>query len=126
MEFISPPRLNGVSMYSPFTFDPLYSLSLSISKLVKGYTVYYLSSDRLVTKGPVKERKSFLRIRARAFCRCNLLLKTVEADGGLPGITIYFSQVGEFDGGAGLFRKTSYEVRWTRRITTHWIECFRF
>lgn len=54
-------RVQGVCSYSVFTFDPLYSLHLGKSKLVKECAVSYLSSDRHRTGGGRREEGHLLK-----------------------------------------------------------------
>lgn len=49
-ELANLPRVDDLSMFSLFTFEPLYRLQLSLSKLEKGCMIKYLPSDRPVNR----------------------------------------------------------------------------
>lgn len=55
--FMELRRVQGVSCYSVFIFEPLRNLHLRISKLVKKCTENCLSFDRLRTGGVERGRK---------------------------------------------------------------------
>lgn len=54
-------------IYLLFTLEPLHNLYLGISKVLKVWSVIYLSSDRLIGGVPVNGRKPFWKSEHRFF-----------------------------------------------------------
>lgn len=91
-KFLASPRVEEVTHYSLFTFEPLQNLYIGISKLLKKCTVECLLSDKLRTGKAWDGTKALVIFRAQVLRGCNLLLSDHESNGELPGICIDISK----------------------------------
>lgn len=83
-------RRHGISGYSVFTIEPLQRLHLKISKLVKEYTVSYLSLDRLRTGRGREEEQLYMKYECWSSMGAIFLLTAIESGGALPITRIDF------------------------------------
>lgn len=97
-------------MYALFAFEPLHNLLLDRSMPVKECTVNYSSSDRLVSRELVKERRLVLKIRPQVLPVFNFWLETIGIGRKVSAIQVHLSNVRPSDRGSGLFTRNGLLV----------------
>lgn len=85
---------SSVDLYSIFTFEPLHNLHLRISNLVKGYTVGYLYSHRLIINGVRIGCSLLVTVRTRIMRACSPMLAIIEKKENMRVVKIVFGKVG--------------------------------
>lgn len=103
-----------------FTFERLHKLHFEVFKLVKKYTVKYLSSDRPSTEAEKIIGQFFVKIGSLVLQGCNLLLKDIEIAGKLPGSRIDLCKAeGHQMNGTESLQRQCYMQYWSGRTTDY-------
>lgn len=82
--------MQGESCYLGLTFQPWLNLYFGIYNLEKKCTVDYLLSDRLKARKMQSRGHSIVKLQSRLLRWCNMLPRSIEGDGELPGTHIDF------------------------------------
>lgn len=72
-------------MNSLFTFEVLYNLHFSVSRLVERSIVTYLCTHRFLAGGAF-DGKRYLYTQAWVLSGCNVMVESIGGDGELPEI----------------------------------------
>lgn len=89
------PGLLPEDVYSVFTFAPVHTLHLGISKLLKNCFVSYFPSRALCTRerGSATAARTFLHLKGGRLCVCLSLLAYMEKEFPVTALRVDFSKV---------------------------------